>query len=142
MSFELSDCIVFRTNKASKEFGDEFDKRLRKKGTTRKQWIALYFINERPAINQRDLAQKMNIQDPSLARLIDRMQQKGLVKRVENQTDRREKLLSLTFQGRLFFEELIHEEEKFCDELTRGLTTEELDEFNSIIEKMIKNIKK
>lgn len=67
------------------------------------QFFALRFIglHERP--NLGDLAQALGVSNAAATKLIDRLVKKGLVSRVEDPVDRRERRLGLTKQGEEFF---------------------------------------
>lgn len=143
MKFNLSECIGFITNTTMKFVSEDFNRRLEAKGSTRIQWIALYFLNEEnKSINQKELASLMNIKDSSVARLVDRMERDGLIKRVENPKDKRVKFLELTNNGRNKIEALLPEGKYFSDLLLEGITNEELLTFYKVLDKMSINIKK
>ncbi|WP_245570843.1 MarR family winged helix-turn-helix transcriptional regulator [Anaerovorax odorimutans] len=139
----MSKCIGFVTNTTMKTITEDFNRRLEKQGMTRIQWIALYFLNRADkSISQKQLASLMNIQDSSLARLIDRMERDGLINRVENSDDKRVKFLELTEVGRERIDELLPLGKHFSDLLLEDITDEELDIFDNILKKMLNNIKK
>lgn len=143
MKFNLSECIGFITNTTMKFVSEDFNRRLEAKGSTRIQWIALYFLNEENKfISQKELASLMNIKDSSVARLVDRMERDGLIKRVENPKDKRVKFLELTNNGRNKIEALLPEGKYFSDLLLEGITNEELLTFYKVLDKMSINIKK
>lgn len=143
MAFDLSNCIGFVTNTAIKMISEDFNKRLERQGSTRIQWIALYFLNKADkSMSQKELAGLMNIQDPSLARLVDRMERDGLIMRVGNSEDKRIKFLELTEKGRCKIEALMPEGEQFNELLLEGISDEELECFNHVVEKMLHNISK
>lgn len=143
MKFNLSECIGFITNTTMKFVSEDFNRRLEAKGSTRIQWIALYFLNEEnEPISQKELASLMNIKDSSVARLVDRMERDGLIKRVENPKDKRVKFLELTNNGRNQIEALLPEGKYFSDLLLEGITNEELLTFYKVLDKMSINIKK
>ncbi|WP_236887741.1 MarR family winged helix-turn-helix transcriptional regulator [Metaclostridioides mangenotii] len=143
MKFNLSECIGFITNTTMKFVSEDFNRRLEAKGSTRIQWIALYFLNEEnKPISQKELASLMNIKDSSVARLVDRMERDGLIKRVENPKDERVKFLELTNNGRNQIEALLPEGKYFSDLLLEGITNEELLTFYKVLDKMSINIKK
>lgn len=143
MHFDLSNCIGFVTDTAIKTISEDFNKRLEKEGSTRTQWIALYFLYEsKKVISQKELAILMNVQDSSMARLVDRMERDGLIKRVENTQDKRMKFLELTEKGRNRIELLLPLGQQFSDLLLDNVTDDELKTFQSVINKMLENIKK
>lgn len=143
MHFDLSKCIGFVTDTAIKTISEDFNKRLEKEGSTRTQWIALYFLYEaKNVISQKELAILMNVQDSSLARLVDRMERDELIRRVENTQDKRMKFLELTEKGRNRIELLLPLGQQFSDLLLNNVTDDELKTFECVINKMLNNIKK
>ncbi len=141
MSFDLSKCIGFVTDTAVKNITENFNRRLEKEGSTRIQWVAMYFLSkaEKP-ISQKELALLMKIQDPTLARLVDRMERDGLLVRVENIEDKRVKFLELTEKGIVKINELMPIGEKFSELLLENVSREELDVFERVLDKMTHNI--
>jgi len=143
VDFDLSKCIGFVTNTTTKAVTEDFNRRLEKYGSTRIQWIALYFLLKADqSMSQKELAALMNIQDPSLARLIDRMERDGLLRRIENPEDKRMKFLELTEAGRLKADALMPHGQEFSNLLLEDITDEEVEIFYRVLDKLLKNIKK
>lgn len=138
--FQLEDCIGFITSKNAKILADEFNKRLSEHGTTRVQWIALYYIGNNEYITQKELSDLMDIKESTMVRLIDRLEKEDLVKRVKDIKDRRITKLTLTDKGANFREKLLPLGEEFSDSATEGISQDDLDIFKKVLEKMIKNI--
>ena len=143
MNFELENCIGFVTDSAIKHISEDFNRRLEKQGSTRIQWVAMYFLDkEKQPISQKELAQLMNIKDSSLARLVDRMERDHLLIRIESKEDKRVKYLELTEAGKSKLNELMPVGESFSDLLMEGLTEKDLVVFQKVIDKMLANIAK
>lgn len=138
--FSLNDCIGFITNTASKKLSDDFNRRLLEYKITRVNFIAIYYIGESEDISQRELSEKMDVNDSSIARLIDRMEKEELVERKRDLKDRRTVRIRLTEKGSLIRKALMPVAEKFQNDVTSGISQEELDVFNSVLEKMVKNL--
>jgi DNA-binding MarR family transcriptional regulator len=140
MDYDLTKCIGFVTNNVVKTVTDDFNRRLEKCGSTRIQWIAMYFLlRAETPIGQKELAELMNIKDSSLARLIDRMERGGLIKRIENTKDKRAKFLKLTDFGQFKANELMPMGKEFNDILLRNITNEELENLQIVFNKMLNN---
>lgn len=138
--FDLDECVAFITNKASKKMADAFNERLLALGITRVQWIALYYLGKYEGVNQKELAEMMNIKTSTAARLIDRMEREGLVLRLNDPKDRRAAKLVLTEKGRELREKLLPEGEKMSKIFAKGITDEELKVFKRVLAKMVENI--
>lgn len=76
------------------------DRRLRPLGYSRSRWMALLHVSRNDGITHRELAERLGIEAPTLVRLIDRMENEGLLQRRASVTDRRVKHLHLSATGR------------------------------------------
>lgn len=56
-------------------------------------------VNANPDINQKRLAQAINVSPPNLAPLLDRLEKRGLLVRTRNPSDKRSQTLTLTPEG-------------------------------------------
>ncbi|PSC05832.1 MarR family transcriptional regulator [Alsobacter soli] len=72
------------------------DQRAREFGSTRAQWAVLNRLERRQGMSQNELACMLDIQPITLARLVDRLCEDGLVERRPDAEDRRVKRLYLT----------------------------------------------
>ncbi|TLS78350.1 MarR family transcriptional regulator [Mariprofundus erugo] len=72
-----------------------FDRRAGTLGLTRAQWSVLFHIHRNEGVTQSCLAQLMELQPITLARLVDRLEQDEWAERRAHPTDRRAKCLYL-----------------------------------------------
>lgn len=73
-----------------------FDRRVRKLGLTRAQWLVLTRLHRRPGLNQSELADHLEIEKASAGRLVDRLELKGWIERRADAHDRRVNRVHLT----------------------------------------------
>lgn len=137
--FNLDDCIGIVTSRGAKQLTEAFTKKLEVHGVTRTQWIATYYIGIEKTITQKELAERINVKEPTVVTLIDRMQKNDLVVRCKDDNDRRITLLSLTEKGMALHKQLLPVGEEFSKQITSGITEDELRIFNEVMAKMIKN---
>lgn len=95
----LDDCIAFLTNKVAKELADVFNRKLLAHGITRSQWIAMYYISLNDQINQKELADLVGTKESTIAGILNRLENEGLIKREVSTEDKRQKFLRLTELG-------------------------------------------
>ena len=88
--------LGFLLNDVSRLMRRNFNRRARDIGLTQAQWQTLAHLTRREGINQATLADLMEIQPITLARLIDRLEAAGLVERRPDPSDRRAVRLYLT----------------------------------------------
>ena len=77
-----------------------FEQHARGSGLTRSQWQVLAYLELNEGIHQSGLAELLAVEPITLGRLIDKLQQLGLVERRPHPTDRRLWLLWLTPEAR------------------------------------------
>ena len=73
-----------------------YDRRVRDLGLTRSQWWVLTHLFRKDGITQSELAEMLELEKPSLGRLLDRLESKGWVRRAADPRDRRAKRVFLT----------------------------------------------
>lgn len=140
--FKLDDCVGFVTNKEAKKIVKAFSQVLSYQGITRTQWIALYYLSISEYINQSELADTMNVEKSTMARLIDRMEKEGYVKREKHESDRRITYIRLTDVGRQRNKDLMPFGEDFNNTIIRDITEEDLDIFKKVLNKLVENAEK
>ena len=138
--FDIESCVCFINNKTSKKMADMFNERLIPLGVTRVQWIAMYYLLKYGDMSQKDLGEKMDIKESTVARLLDRMEEDSLIIRTQTREDRRVKYIKLTSKGRERIEELLPEGEKMSEFFSMGITEEEIDVFKRVLQKFMINI--
>ncbi len=72
------------------------DRPLRELGFALSQVPVLGLLKVSGALSQAELARRMQVEQPSMAQLLNRMERDGLVCRVPDPTDKRSRLISLT----------------------------------------------
>lgn len=83
----------------------EVDEMLARYGLSDATWQPLLHLSRiGEGIRQRDLAESLGIEGPSLVRLLDSLESQGLIERREDETDRRAKAVHLTEDGRTLVE--------------------------------------
>ena len=82
------------------------DRRFEPIGLTRAQWLALVYLDRRGPMTQSALAELIEIETATVARLIDRLEASGWVERGPGPDDRRVKLVSMTDKAQCIMEEV------------------------------------
>lgn len=86
------------------------------------------------ATRQNVLAEAVGIEGPSLVRLIDQLERAALLRREEDPSDRRAKILSLTAAGRAKVGEIEADLEALRTMVFAGLSTAELDSASRVLD--------
>lgn len=93
---DLSRNFGFILNDVARLLRTAFDRRVRSLGFTRSQWWVLNHLFRNNGATQSELADILEVEKATLGRLLDRMEQKGWVRREADAADRRVKHVFLT----------------------------------------------
>jgi DNA-binding MarR family transcriptional regulator len=83
-----------------------FDRRAIGLGVTRAQWKVLFRLTRQPGMRQIELADKLDVEPITLSRIIDRLEEAGLVERIADPADRRAWRLHVTARAQPLVEKL------------------------------------
>jgi DNA-binding MarR family transcriptional regulator len=112
------------------------DRRMKSVGLTRSQWWLISFLHYFNGSTQQQLADIMDTGKAGVAKLLDRMEEKGLIHRVSDPLDGRSKRVHLADQ----IKPLASEIEAGLDEVTaqslRALTADEAAQLNRLLNKV------
>ncbi|MGI2033162.1 MarR family winged helix-turn-helix transcriptional regulator [Rhizobium panacihumi] len=85
--------------KASRKIRTAFNQRVTAHGLTYPRARALWRLAEKPGMAQAELAFELELEQATMVRLLDRMEEHGLIERQPSSNDRRVKLIALTPHG-------------------------------------------
>ena len=94
-----------------------YDRRVEPLGLTRAQWRVMTRLNRLESCTQTELATELEIEKPTLGKLIERLESKGWVERRADENDARSKRLFLTAAAR----PLLTEMAGLADEVIEGV---------------------
>jgi DNA-binding MarR family transcriptional regulator len=86
---DLSRNFGFLLNDVARLMRTVYDRRVKSLGLTRSQWWVLNHLFRGDGVTQTELAETLEVEKPTLGRLLDRLEAKGWVRREDDATDRR-----------------------------------------------------
>ncbi|TCS62543.1 MarR family winged helix-turn-helix transcriptional regulator [Varunaivibrio sulfuroxidans] len=132
--------LGFMINDVARLMRRNFNRRVQKLGLSQSQWKALSHLARNEGASQAFLADVMEVQPITLARLIDRMVAAGWVERVPNPSDRRAVRLYITDKARPFLEKMRVLAAETREETLQGLAPPLREQLFAILEKMKCNL--
>jgi DNA-binding MarR family transcriptional regulator len=96
----MKDSLGFLISDVSRLLRRRFDELARMVGVTRPQWRALTALTRKEGLQQGELAELLEVEPITLCRMIDRLEEAGLVERRRDPLDRRAWNLYLTDKAR------------------------------------------
>ncbi|ATF93045.1 transcriptional regulator SlyA [Cedecea neteri] len=117
------------------------DHRLKPLELTQTHWVTLHNIHQLPPDqSQIQLAKAIGIEQPSLVRTLDQLEEKGLISRKTCANDRRAKRIKLTEQAAPIIEKMEGVINETRGEILSGITREEQALLSSLINRLEQNI--
>ncbi|TBL51617.1 transcriptional regulator SlyA [Hafnia paralvei] len=117
------------------------DQRLKPLELTQTHWVTLYNINRLPPDQpQIQLAKAIGIEQPSLVRTLDQLEEKGLITRHTCANDRRAKRIKLTEEAAPIIKEVNDVITITRGEILSGVSPEEVTLLTNLIERLEQNI--
>ncbi|MEM7025028.1 MAG: MarR family transcriptional regulator [Pseudomonadota bacterium] len=102
-----------------------YDRRTKALGLTRSQWWVLNHLYFHDGITQSELADVLDIEKPTLGRLIDRLEAKGWIARQADPSDRRAKRVHLTGEVQALMQSLRTIAAELRSDALEGLSREQ-----------------
>ncbi len=98
--------LPFEIGETAHALRKAFDRRAVGLGVTRAQWKVLFRLHRRPGLRQIELADMLDIEPITLSRIVDRLEESGLVERRPDPSDRRAWRLHVTAKAQPLIEKL------------------------------------
>lgn len=133
MNRDPESAVGFLISDVSRLLRRNFNRRVQAMGLTQTQWRAIAQLSRNEGINQAGLADALDVQPISLARLIDRMETAGWVERRADPRDRRASQLFLTPKSQPILDEMWERAAETMEEALKGLSA---DQRRQIIERL------
>ena len=106
--------LPFEIGETAHALRKAFDRRAVGLGVTRAQWKVLFKLSRQPGLRQIELADLLDIEPITLSRIVDRLEEGGLVERVADPADRRAWRLHVTARA----QPLVAKLRALADEMT------------------------
>jgi DNA-binding MarR family transcriptional regulator len=120
----------------------EMYRRFREHGedVTPEQWAVLLRLWEQDGVSQSDLSKATFRDSPTMSRIIDSMEKRGLVERKVDIWDARSRKIHLTQRGRAIQKKLVPVAEEIVERMTHGIDRRALETTREALKKMFSNL--
>lgn len=109
-------------------------------GMTYRQCQVLGWLSLEGELAQVELAERMNVEPPTLVRVLDCMERDGLVERVGCPDDRRRKVIRPTAKAEPVWAKIVACANRIRERAVRGLSVEETQTLQGLLEKVHDNL--
>jgi len=104
------------------------------------QWIVLGPIWQLESASQKELGEICLKDKTNITRIIDALEEKNLVVRIEDQIDHRIKRVVLTNAGKQLFFDVLPIMEKTREEVRKDIPDQDIDTFKIVLSKILENL--
>jgi MarR family transcriptional regulator for hemolysin len=131
--------IGLQLARVAKVAGRAFDAALADAGGSLPHWLVLVSIKARAHGAQRELAEAVGVEGPTLTHHLNRMEADGLVTRRRDPANRRVHVVELTEAGEVAFMSLLGTVMAFDERMRRGLSERDLAQLRRLLDRLAAN---
>lgn len=117
-----------------------FDARARSVGATRPQWQVLTVLRRYEGINQGGLAEILDVEPITVCRMVDRLQEAGLVERRPDPADRRSWRLYTTSKAHILVDQLRPLADSMFEQALEGISAAERTKLIELLDQIRQNL--
>ena len=131
--------LPFEIGETAHALRKAFDRRAVGLGVTRAQWKVLFRLERQPGLRQIELADMLDVEPITLSRIVDRLEEAGLVERAADPADRRAWRLHVTAQAQPLIEKLRAVADGMIVEAFGGIDPKEIEITRDVLRRVREN---
>jgi DNA-binding MarR family transcriptional regulator len=131
--------LPFEIGETAHALRKAFDRRAVGLGVTRAQWKVLFRLTRQPGMRQIELADLLDVEPITLSRIVDRLEEAGLVERVADAADRRAWRLHVTAKAQPLIEKLRTLADEMTAEAFAGINPKHIEIMREVLARVRQN---
>ena len=141
-TYDFENSIGFIVNQAAKAFVKALDAELRRKvGVTVGQWKVMVMLANQNGLTQKEIAEKLALEGPTLIPILDKMEKEELVIRKVDPNDRRNNRIYRTEKADTLWDSMIECGLKIREVSIKDIPDENVKIMKDALEKMRQNLR-
>ena len=132
--------LAWELAETSRTLRRHFNRRASLLGVTTAQWRALAWLGHEPGLKQVELAERLDVEPITACRIVDRLEEAGLVERQRDPDDRRAWRLALTEKANPIFTRLGELAEEMATDVFGDMSDEELQGMRGRLARIRENV--
>ncbi|WP_320199394.1 MarR family winged helix-turn-helix transcriptional regulator [Agrobacterium sp. rho-13.3] len=117
-----------------------FDARVAEKGLTLARARMLFALSRRGPLTQKELAEELEIETPTLVRVLDAMEKQSLIERRSDEVDRRAKRIHMTPEGVSVFGDVDMQAKAMRAEIAADISTDNIRAALEVVRRLSANL--
>lgn len=138
--FDINEQLTYLVYVMQKRMRRRMSMSLDRDDLTLEQYVVLYHLVEKDGINQKNLSQRADKDQATLARILDILEGRGYVIRKTTEKDRRAFLVFITDEGRRKVKETAKQLGVVHEDIVSGIEPEKVELFIEMIKQMNQNL--
>lgn len=138
LDFENSIGVIIKTASSVLERALE-QKMAKDHGLTGGKWKVIVGLTVKDGINQKELAEMIFLEPPTLVPIIDRMEKDGWVQRTPDPEDRRSNRVFLTKKSKQIVEPIVEGIVELRKSISKDISKEDMETTKNVLKKITKN---
>jgi len=139
-SFEFRQFPFYWIVRVSNAYMMKMEKSLKKLNINSTSWRILLILREQGALSVTDIAAHAVVKMPTITKSTYKMQTEGLVQIKTSDNDRRVSIVVLTEKGSKAVSDIINNTKKTFEHIYDGLSSNEIEQLNEVLQKLFINI--
>lgn len=139
-NYQMEESVLYLMSVARNRCLCALDANMTELGLTTAQLGILKLVQDGSDDTAAELCRRYNMDPGSMARMLDKLDEKGLIQRERSSEDRRIVRIALTDAGRTLCEQGITAAVKTLNQSVRNFSEEELDTFKNALRRIIANM--
>lgn len=139
----MRDQFPFAVARVTRRWRKMLDERLKNLGVTQARWSTMFYLERGgEGLTQRELANLMAIENPTLVRLLDSLEKQELIERRPCEHDRRARRLFLTNNGHQFMKDMNARAQAMREDMLDGIPDDKINVALEVFETILSNSEK
>jgi DNA-binding MarR family transcriptional regulator len=131
--------LPFEIGETAHSLRKAFDRLAVGLGVTRAQWKVLFKLTRSPGVRQVELADMLDLEPITLCRIVDRLEESGLVERARDPEDRRAWRLHVTAKAQPLIEKLQAIGDELVGEAFAGIDPKDIEITRQVLARVREN---
>jgi MarR family transcriptional regulator, transcriptional regulator for hemolysin len=139
--YDFENSIGFIVNRTARAFVKSLDLELREKvGVTVGQWKVIVMLVKQNGLTQKEIADKLGLEGPTLIPIIDKMEKEGLVIRRVDSSDRRNNLIYRTEKADALWDRMVECATKVRQVSIKDISEKDISIMRNVLDKIWQNL--
>lgn len=141
MAIRRIDSLGYQIGLLGRLYDRRLQEVLKEFGVAPGQFAPLVMLFEQDGLTQAELCRRINVEQPTMANTLQRMERDGLIKRKSDTADKRRSLVHLTARAREMQAKVMESARAVSNQTVKGLSVGDQDDMFRLVARMVENLK-